>query len=241
MAAGRRFSYDEGGRLRETHYLNENGLLLDISRYSGIGNEVIDVYGVDSNQVAEARELTFKTDGESHNPSMRRLVYEYDDKGFVIRETYQRDMSGGSVQSASGIGETRFLRDGIGRIVEASYWGRDGKAIADGHGFQRRSYAYDGSCLRLVKCFDVGGRCSEQMEYRNGGRYRLSVWQPDGGCDSHCYDEEGRCVRVEYRDCKWELVEDSDGVSVVRYEYDENGGVCEKMYDRNGREVTNGH
>lgn len=237
MSAGKRFAYDEHFRLKETAYLDEQGRLLDISRYSGRGNEVVDVYGVDSNQVAEARELAFKLDGVSTNSPVRRIVYRYDDRGFVRVESYRRDLSGEAVRSGSGIGETHFVRDELGRIKESSYWGVNGEPKSDGHGVHRRCCAYDGMYLRILVCYDIEGRCLEQMEYAKGKRYCLSVWQRDGGKDLHYFDGEGRCVRVEYRDRRGKLVEDDDGVAIVVYEYAEDEHPRERLYDRKEKEV----
>ena len=86
-------------------------------------------------------------DAGQKKSNISRYVYERDDRGHIIRQTYHStnnvDTKNSAVSDGDGIFGRRFLLDSLGRRIQMIYLGENGEPTANKHGEGGRKYKYD--------------------------------------------------------------------------------------------------
>lgn len=234
--AGRRFSY-ENRKLATVRFLDESGNVIGLFKHSGKTGSVVDVVRTDEEEVVRPGSVALESAGKDA-PPVRRIVYDWDDRGFLRGQLLQSGLSGHAAVSGNGIARIAFAADGHGRIVETRYLTAEGASASDAHGISRKRFVYEGADLVSRDRFASDGRLCDHMDYMAGRRSRLTVYLAFGGRDVHLYDEQGRCRRTEYQNADGTLATDGQGVAVVEYSYDSNGVRVERLLDKHGQELS---
>lgn len=235
--AGRLFFY-ENRQLSSISFCDRQGRVLDVFKRSGKNREVVDVVTIDSNEVIRAASLSFQAMKMPEGVIVRRMKYEWDERGFLKRLLPQSGLSGRAAESCSGSAGIGFETDDAGRVVSVTYQTLSGDKAVDSRGVHRKTFAYTGVDLNVREKYSLENRLLERMEYVQGKRRKLTVFCENGSYDVHDYDEQGRCCRVEYRSATGDLEADGTGVASVRYSYDAEGRKREFLYDSKGSLIS---
>ena len=87
------------------------------------------------------------TDEKQKKSDIVRFVYERDDHGHIIRQTFHSsndaNLQRSAISDGDGIYGRLFLLDSLGRRIQTTYLGKDGKPTANMYGEGGRKYRYD--------------------------------------------------------------------------------------------------
>lgn len=160
------------------------------------------------------------------NPKGERHLFEYDDDGYLIKETfatgkvvhYTRGIDGEVVDRTNGAGETtRYLRDACGRILKAIFcdgsetefeYRKDGKLVGAVNAMGRVALQRDPAGRRIREDF---GEFWVESAYDSTNN-RTSCRSNLGFSRNYRYDELGRSIEIAF-----------DPKTLIKMEYDSAG------------------
>lgn len=86
-------------------------------------------------------------DAGQQKSNISRYIYERDEHGHIIRQTYHSsndvNIERSAVSDGDGIFGRRFFLDSLGRRIQMIYLGQDGRPTTNKHGEGGRKYKYD--------------------------------------------------------------------------------------------------
>lgn len=194
----------------------------------------------------------FETDVIAHS-GISRIIYEYDENGYVIKETYHADSSGRLVSSNDVFGKEYEL-DEKGRVHKEYFLDADGGHRQNMEGVFCKEYVYDeqnrlisyknydangklvanvDGVMHLVRTYDENHNIKTIEFYDENGAL-LYVPAYKGAKQVQTYDDRGNRILVCFYDEKGEKAVIL-GISAMRFAYDKNGLEISRTYlDRDG-------
>lgn len=177
-----------------------------------------------------------------------RVLFQYDESG-NLTETAYFDEENLPVISSDGYASYRSEYDAYGNCIRNSYYNTDGSLIKlpDWYASEEMEYDEYGNVIKYT-CYDVNGK---QTKHRDGYYQLNKTYDSRGNCirevgytkDTYCiieysYNKNNLLTEKKYLDKDNAPAVDEDGVSVYRYQYDEQGRlVGQQMTDVLGEPV----
>lgn len=182
-----------------------------------------------------------------------RFVYERDDKGYIIRQTYHAsndyNLSRSAMSDKDGIYGRAFVLDSIGRRVSVEYLGLNGEHVCTPNGVAGRTYEYDahGNICKVMYvdlqgnlimndqqwavCTDISdewGNVIEENVYDTNGNWCIGPY----GCAkaTNTYDHQGHVVEWAFYGTDGQPCLCAGGYAKATNKYDEWGNVIEWAY-----------
>ncbi len=227
------YTYSDDGRIRTVEHLDNNGRVVLAMHYtSDLKAADLQFSQDDSSFVTTAASSTgmAREDGVDHwydtKSDITRYVYEYDEKGYIIKTVYMRDNRGTAVLDADGIGGLSYTLDEYGRPTEIQYLGFNGnEKVATSLNITGKRYTYDNH-FNLFR-----------VEYLNPeGEHEFNVqgWM----IEENTYDANANRVEAVYLyDGKPVVNWPSMDYAYLAFEYDGCGNAVKKSYFNQDREL----
>lgn len=186
----------------------------------------------------------FATDVIAHS-GISRIIYEYDENGYVIKETYHADSSGRLVSSNDVFGKEYEL-DEKGRVHKEYFLDADGGHRQNMEGVFCKEYVYDEQ-NRLIsyKNYDANGKLVANVD---GVMHLVRTYDENHNIKTvELYDETGALLYVPaYNGAKQVQTYDDRGNRTLICFYDEKGekavilgfSATRFAYDKNGLEIS---
>lgn len=259
------FQYDEKGQLISSDQRDVYGQLITHKVYS---------YHLEASQIAvdfrtpsngiqamamsadQARGDLIQTGNESRS-QITRMIHLYDDNGYLIRATYQKDNLGTAACDSNGVFGKQYTYTEKGQILRATNLDVNGQEHNCAYGWAAMEYTYDdmGRVIGLQYYDTQGNKVRSQdkvslqtMTYDDGGNAVCLQIFDETGVPYLC--EEGYAVRTCQYDDQGFITDryqfGLDGKPVMgtenihhwQYETDENGRILKtSFYDILGQSV----
>ena len=146
---------ESSGVVRRVNFCDKQETVLLRHMYSEIKGEATAADFIDAQEQRGPRyvgsNLTSMTlgqmDARQEKSKIIRYVYERDDHGHIICQTYHKsnnpDLDSTLVSDGDGIFGRRFILDSLGRRIQMIYLGKDGRPTSNKYGEGGRKYRYD--------------------------------------------------------------------------------------------------
>lgn len=202
-------------------------------------------------------------DAGQQKSNIVRYVYERDEKGHIVKQTYHANndyqLQRSSISDADGIFGRSFTLDSLGRRIKVEYLGLEGERACTKKGIAGRLYEYDeygnmckttyvnlegnptlneelwASCVAVS---DEWGNVKEGKFYGTDGNMCLTK-----GGSAKCilkYDDNGNVVKKSFFGTDDKLCITKNGYSIMENKFDYQGNVIEQSYfDTNNRACLN--
>jgi len=162
-----------------------------------------------------------------------RFVYDRDEKGHIIKQTYHANndfqLQRSAISDENGIYGRTFILDSLGRPVKITYLDVKGEPTRARNGISACQYAYD----------DYGNVCMIGYFDKEGKPILNEKSWAYGGFIS---DKFGNCMEGFYTDADGDLINTKDGYAKIIYSYDERGNCTFIKYeDKDGNTCNNRH
>jgi|GEM_PF-4435340 len=224
-----RYKYDgQGNRIEETFYDFDGELkclqnCVAIIRYE---------YGEYGNLVKESHH---DTDGQLIEDKLHTAMirWKYDDRGNVLEESYFGDDGKLKKIKSDKYAKIMYKYDEQGNMTDKSYYGLDNWSDEDYCIYSVYKWKYDvkGNMIEESR-FDADGSLILKGEYKydeQNNNVEKIYYNAEGRlvCISRYDDIGNRIESVHYDD---EYVEESRGIAIYRWKYDEQGNLIEESY-----------
>ena len=192
-------------------------------------------------------------DTEQRKSNIVRYVYERDERGHIILQTYHSSndyqLKRSAICDNDGIWGRRFTLDSLGRRIKVDYLGVDGEPANTKKGFSAKVYEY-GSCggfLKItyvnknekpvlndnmwainVNVFDKNGNEIERAYYDANGK---SCYNKEGIAKEVLeYNDRGLPIQLAYYDTEGRLTLSKEGYAILKSEYDDKGNQIQYAF-----------
>ncbi len=243
--------YKEGNRLYAIDCCNEYDELIVRKFYSGDKNYCVDFKwvaekGREDPATMRADTSFFETSIDTRSRIQRKLL-SFSPEGFIVREKY-KDSNNYTIQDMNGISGIEYKRDGLGRVVKASFLGVDDCVKANRKGIAHKCYEYEGTQIKEVSCYDSGmNLCFNEDRWEkvlhtydknenpictqffdeNGlpclNKYWVAGW-------NRKFDLHGNLIEAQGFDALGSIAMCKEGFAKVTRAYDEKGRIVEESY-----------
>lgn len=192
-------------------------------------------------------------DRDQRKSNIVRFVYERDENGYIIRQTYHAsndyNLSRSAVSDKDGIFGRAFVLDSLGRRVSVDYLGLNGERVSTPKGVAGRRYEYDvhgnickasyvdlqGNLIfneqQWAFCTDIAdewGNVIEENVYDTNGNWCIG---PYGCCKAtNTYDNQGHVVEWGFYGMDGQPCLCASGYAKATNVYDKWGNVIEWAY-----------
>lgn len=160
-------------------------------------------------------------DADQQKSNIVRYVYERDEKGYIVKQTYHANndynIQHSIVRDADGIFGCQYTLDSLGRRVKIEYLGLEGEKACTKRGVAGKSLEYDG-CGNIIRVnyFDLEGNPI----------YNDDMW----ATSIHSYDDNGNNVKTELYGPDGNACFNSIGVAGAISSFDKQGNMIENSY-----------
>ena len=243
LTAGRRFHYRADGSLDCVAYLEIDGFVRAIYKYSKNAC-VVDIVrrGTDGRLgTQEALHRNEERSSKKRVDVLTRYRFVRDGDGHVKRISSYRDSHDIPVPDHSGVYRTDFELDGRGRVKHMKFFSWNGSPISSSDGFDEERFQYDLQGNVIGDCIFRDGQCKEKHictfdEKGNCVTNRLNVIGKGEGEIRSTYDSAGEEVLREYfeSDGRRSRIDKSRQVNKVKYENGLLSEIDQTCYDANG-------
>lgn len=244
--------YDQYGNLTNSYLQDENGKPMYPKKHGFAAvHDLIDDRGLVTQKeiLDENGNLMFYREGYAI------LKLKYDEHGYV-NETSVWDVDGNPVLSTDGYHRISSVNDAKGNTLQYWTYGLDGNLVAtnsqsaglvnvfDSVGNLLSQMYYDVNRNPVLQDNGTAGvlleydQFSRRVKWTNLGVDSLPCYSTDENveCIAWVYDPSGNCTETSYRDAETnELVENRNGIAVIKYVWDDKGNMLEKsFFDKKG-------
>lgn len=220
-----KYYYENGGKLSRVECYDSHGRLQFGMQFSA-DLRIVDFiqaengYSFTLGAGVSSVYLTPENSATASRSDIIRYVQDYDENGHILLRMYKRDNRGSNggtpVQDDLGSWGQSFTYDAQGRVTAAYYVDRDGNPAVRA----------DGTAGIVIEYNDLGLPARQYSCDPNGDPYGVN----NRAQLAYTYDALGRLIELNYLDNSGQPTHEAQGISTVRYTYDEHGFITSEAY-----------
>ena len=160
-------------------------------------------------------------DAGQQKSNIVRYVYERDEKGHIVKQTYHANndyqLKRSAISDADGIFCRSFTLDSLGRRIKVEYLGLEGKRTCTKKGIAGRIYEYD----------EYGNICkATYLNFKGNPTLNEELWASTVDIS----DEWGNIIVEKFFDGEGEPCMTKEGCSKWTAKYDNQGNIIEAVF-----------
>ena len=242
------------GVLTRIDYCASSGRILlrhNISEHDGVVAAVADLASAAEGKGAAfiGVSTTAIEQGSTRKSNIKRLAYERNDEGYIVRQTFHSNnddyLPNSCVADGDGIFGMQYTLDSLGRRVRIQYLGLDGQYCTNRRGVAGKSYEYNehGTITRCTYLDVDGNPIPNELFW---SEFRDMTDEYGNVIDSRYFNEDGYAAIHKLGMSRWMMNYDNRGNIVEQYFLDSLGNPCYHIdgyhreineYDSQGRLV----